>query len=406
MAAIVVMPKQGNTVESCLLTKWFKREGDAITAGEPLFAYETDKSAFEEAAQAGGTLLKILRPEGDDVPVMEAICVIGGEGEDISELLRPVARPAEKEAASLSAIKDATQPRQAQAAASTEFGGENRISPRARHLAQSMGLDEREAQPTGPDGRVIERDIWMLADGYRRTQAQASPVSGFTDVPLSNIRKLIAEGMHRSISELAQLTHHSSADATAMLKLREKYKAAAAAGGPNVTLNDMLLFAVSRVLKRHPDMNAHFLGDRIRRFGAVNLGMAVDTERGLMVPTIFGADKMTLEEISAASRELAGKCRSGAISPDALAGGTFTVSNLGILGVELYTPIVNPPQTGILGVCAIMERPRRAAGGQIEFYPAVGLSLTYDHRAVDGAPASRFLQDLCSAVTNLGQLLN
>jgi pyruvate dehydrogenase E2 component (dihydrolipoamide acetyltransferase) len=204
---------------------------------------------------------------------------------------------------------------------------------------------------------------------------------------------------------MAQLTHHSSADATAMLALRARYKTGAKSGEPDITLNDMLLFAVARVLKRHPDMNAHFLGDRLRRFEPVNLGIAVDTERGLMVPTLFGADSMSLEEISVKSRELAGKCRDGAISPDMLSGGTFTVSNLGSLGVELFTPVINPPQTGILGVCAMLERPRRSKDGQVSFYPAMGLSLTYDHRAVDGAPASRFLKDLCDSISNFDKLL-
>jgi pyruvate dehydrogenase E2 component (dihydrolipoamide acetyltransferase) len=399
LATLVVMPKQGNTVESCLLTKWLKREGDAVKTGEPLFAYETDKSAFEEAAQGDGTVLKILRAEGDDVPVLEGVCVLGNTGEDISELLGklPKAEKAAEQAPAQAA--GAAQPQYAPAAAATDAGGERGISPRAKRLAERMGLDAREAVPTGAQGRVVERDIWALADG--RKQAQASPAGNFRDVALSNIRKRIAESMHRSLAEMAQLTHHSSADATAMLALRAKYKA----GGPDITINDMILFAVSRVLKRHPDMNAHFLGDAMRLFEDVNLGMAVDTERGLMVPTLFGAGKMSLEEISVKSREAAAKCRDGAISPDMLSGGTFTVSNLGSLGVELFTPVINPPQAGILGVCAILERPRRGKDGQISFYPAIGLSLTYDHRAVDGAPASRFLKDLCDSISNFDKLL-
>lgn len=404
LATLVVMPKQGNTVESCLLTKWLKREGEAVKTGEPLFAYETDKSAFEEAAQAEGALLKVLRAEGDDVPVLEAVCVLGEAGEDISELLKtlPQTEKADAEAPPPDA-RDA-RPQQAQAAASTGEGGGRGVSPRARRLAESMGLTAREAVPTGPQGRVIERDIWALAGG--RTRAQESPAGNYRDVPLTNIRRRIAESMHKSLAEMAQLTHHSSADATAMFALRARYKAGAKSGGPDITLNDLVLFAVSRVLKRHPDMNAHFLGDSMRLFGDVNLGMAVDTERGLMVPTLFGADTMPLDEISAKSRELAGKCRDGAISPDMLAGGTFTVSNLGALGVELFTPVINPPQTGILGVCAILERPRRGRDGQVSFYPAIGLSLTYDHRAVDGAPASRFLKDLCDTITNFDKLLD
>jgi pyruvate dehydrogenase E2 component (dihydrolipoamide acetyltransferase) len=405
LAVLVVMPKQGNTVESCILTKWLKHEGEAVKSGEPLFAYETDKSAFEENAQADGMLLKILREEGDDVPVMEGICVIGSAGEDISGLVTTVARPEDAKAAS-QAIAAAPAQQPEQAATTGTGGGEYKASPRARHLADSMGLNAEEALPTGPDGRVIERDIYALADGRKRQPAAAEPpAGGYKDVPLSNIRKRIAESMHKSLSEMAQLTHHSSADASSMMNYRAKIKAKAAAGGVNITLNDMVLFAASRVLKRHPDMNAHYLGDKMRYFSSVNLGMAVDTERGLMVPTIFNADRLTLEELSINSKEVADKCRAGAISPDMLSGGTFTVSNLGVLGVELYTPVINPPQTGIIGVCAILDRLRRKENG-IELYPAMGISLTYDHRAVDGAPASRFLQELCQSISKFETFLS
>jgi pyruvate dehydrogenase E2 component (dihydrolipoamide acetyltransferase) len=406
LAVLVVMPKQGNTVESCILTKWLKHEGDAVKAGEQLFAYETDKSAFEEAAAADGMLLKLLHEEGDDVPVMEGVCILGSAGEDISELLKTVAKPEEMSTAGPTGVAGVQQPQQTQPSAATDAGGEYKVSPRARHLAQSMGLTAEQALPTGPQGRVIERDIWALADGVKRPAGSAATVGNYKDIPLTNIRKRIAESMHRSLSEMAQLTHHSSADATSMMAYRAKVKAKAAAGGANITLNDMILYTVSRVLKQHPDLNAHFLGDKMRHFDAVNLGMAVDTDRGLMVPTLFNADTLSLEEISTKSKEIAEQCRNGAISPDKLSGGTFTISNLGILGVEMFTPVINPPQTGILGVCAILDRPRKGANGQIELYPALGLSLTYDHRAVDGAPASRFLQELCKTLGSFESFLS
>jgi len=400
MAVLVVMPKQGNTVESCILTKWFKREGDAVRPGEPLFSYETDKSAFEEGAQADGVLLKILRPEGDDVPVMAGICVIGQAGEDISGLLNETVKTETAAALSPTLLAEPAKSVQGEPADSAGVGEGGKASPRARHLAESMGLDASDALPTGPMGRVIERDIRSLADG------PAAPAGNFKDVPLTNIRKKIAESMFKSLSESAQLTHHSSADASQMLAYRAKAKEAAARGGANVTLNDMILYVISRVLKNHPDLNAHFLGDRMRHFSPVNLGVATDTSRGLMVPTLFGADRLSLEEISKKSKELTERCRAGAISPDALSGGTFTVSNLGVLGVEMFTPVINPPQTAILGICAIIDRPRKAASGYgIELYPALGLSLTYDHRAVDGAPASRFLQEVCASLSEFETFL-
>ena len=399
MAVLIIMPKQGNTVESCILTKWHKREGDAVKAGEQLFSYETDKSAFDEAAALDGTLLKLLCEEGDDIPVLQGVCVIGSPGEDISALLKDAKPQEEKPQADGAAVAaEITLP---EAQDQTALSGEFKVSPRAKRLAKSMGLDAAQALPTGPMGRVIEKDIWALADGRKRPPQSAAPSGDYKDVPLSNIRKRIGESMHRSLSDMAQLTHHSSADATAILNLRARIKAA----GGATTLNDMILFAVSRVLKQHKDMNAHFLGDKIRYFSGVNLGMAVDTDRGLMVPTLFGADQLTLEDITKQAKELAEKCRNGAISPDMLNGGTFTISNLGVLGVEMFTPVINPPQTGILGVCAIIDRPRKGANGYLEIYPAIGLSLTYDHRAVDGAPASRFLMDLRKALENFESLL-
>ena len=221
----------------------------------------------------------------------------------------------------------------------------------------------------------------------------------------SGIRRAISKSMHTSLSTMAQLTHNTSFDATAILNYRKALKAA---GGDyaGITLGDILLYAVSRTVLNHPDLNANMLDDSsIRRFNHVNLGVAVDTPRGLMVPTIFNADQMSLLEISQAVKELAAQCRDGAISPDKLSGGSFTVSNLGNLGIESFTPVINPPQTGILGVCGTIDRVRKGADGSIELYPAMGLSLTYDHRAVDGTPASRFLQELCKNLEQFTTLL-
>jgi pyruvate dehydrogenase E2 component (dihydrolipoamide acetyltransferase) len=342
--------------------------------------------------------------EGDDIPVLQGVAIIGTAGEDISALLssQPQAnKPAADEAPA------AASPVTASAAAEIEVttpiitAGEYGVSPRARHLADRMGLDANEAAGSGPNGRVIERDIYALADGVKRT-APTADTGDYTDEKLSLIRRRIAESMHKSLSEMAQLTHHSSFDASAI----QAYRARMKAEGSNITLNDMILFAVSRVLLDHPDLNAHFLGDKMRRFCSVNLGVAVDTDRGLMVPTLFGADRLPLAELARAAKKLAEQCRAGSINPDALSGGTFTVSNLGILGVEMFTPVINPPQTAILGVCNIIDRPRRSAAGYLEIYPAMGLSLTYDHRAVDGAPASRYLRDVCKALEQFDDLVS
>ena len=237
--------------------------------------------------------------------------------------------------------------------------------------------------------------------------AAAAPVSEseFEDIPLSNVRKVIAKAMHTSLSSMAQLTHTFSFDATNMLALRKQFKASAEVLGlENITLNDIILFAVSRVLMNHKDLNAHFLDDKMRIFKDVNLGMAVDTPRGLLVPVIKGANKLSLNEIAKEAKRLAKSAQEGNINPDDLNGGSFTVSNLGSFGVESFTPVINPPQTGILGVDTITTRVRMV-DGQMVPYQAMGISLTYDHRALDGAPASRFAQELCRTLENIQALL-
>ncbi len=216
---------------------------------------------------------------------------------------------------------------------------------------------------------------------------------GYSDIPHTNIRRVIAKMMHQSLSSSAQLTLNSSFDATQILDLRNSIKSNGdSIGLTHITLNDMMLYAVAQTLRNHSILNSHFTEDYIRVFDSVHLGVAVETERGLMVPTIYDANKKTLSEISCQVKQVSEQCRKGTINPDVLKGGTFTVTNLGMLGVESFTPVINPPQTAILGISTIVYRIQK--DGQV--YPSIGLSLTFDHRAVDGAPAARFLQQLCS----------
>ncbi|NLY97393.1 MAG: 2-oxo acid dehydrogenase subunit E2, partial [Clostridiaceae bacterium] len=260
---------------------------------------------------------------------------------------------------------------------------------------------------TGLGGRVTLSDLAgsVKEDTPVVQKEAATPTPEYTEEPLSNIRKLIGKSMHQSLSEMAQLTLHSSFNATAIQSYRQKVKAAAELLGlSNITLNDIILFAVSRVIKKHKALNAHYTGTSMKYFNHVHLGMAVDTDRGLMVPTIFNADQKSLNEIAIESKKLAEACRTGKINPDLLQGGTFTVTNLGGLGVESFTPVINPPQTAILGVCNIVQRPIMTDKG-ISLYPAMGLSLTFDHRAVDGAPAAKFLKDLGEALESFELLM-
>lgn len=412
MATPVLMPKAGISVETCILTKWHKKVGEPVKKGDLLFSYETDKSALDEEAQEEGILLATFFDEGSDVPVMVNVCVIGNEGEDAQQF-----KP------QIEGENESPQPQQEQpqakepAAIKLEIpdlssGQKVGVSPRARMTAEKLGVSTEGITGTGPNGRIIERDVRAGAQAAPAI-VQAAPAAAATtvheteyiDQPFSNMRKVIAKSMMNSLSSMAQLTHTISFDATDIMELRKKIKDnGEKIGLNNITLNDIILFAVSRTLLSYKDLNAHLLDNTIRYFTNVNLGMAVDTERGLMVPTLFAANKMSLNQIAQEAKELAKSCQNGAVSPDKLQGGTFTVSNLGSFGIEHFTPIINPPQTGILGVGTIIQRVREVEG-EIKLYPAMELSLTYDHRAVDGAPASRFLRDLKYNLENFSLLL-
>ncbi len=427
MATAVIMPRQGQSVESCIIGEWFKKVGDPVQEGDILFSYETDKSSFEEPAKQAGTLLAIFYGADDDVPCLTTVGVIGEPGESYAEFAPDqAAGTAEAPGMEAPAAKAPAAAAVAAPAVQAEGSALRGVSPRARNAAERLHVDPAQAQPTGPNGRVIERDIKALAQASRTgtglggrvtaadqaaaAAAQAAPaVQGadteYQDVKLPNIRKVIAKSMFQSLSTMAQLTHTTSFDATCIMNFRKGLKAAPEQlQVPNITLNDIILFAASRVLPKHPDLNAHFLEDKMRYFRHVNLGIAVDTPRGLMVPTLMRAEEKSLKEIAAEAKALAAACQDGSINPDLLQGASFTVSNLGTLGIEHFTPVINPPQTGILGVDCIVERVR-TVDGQIAVYPAMGLSLTYDHRALDGAPASRFLQDMRAALENFQALL-
>lgn len=427
MATAVIMPRQGQSVESCIIGEWFKKVGDPVQEGDILFSYETDKSSFEEPAKQAGTLLAIFYGADDDVPCLTTVGVIGEPGESYAEFAPDqAAGTAEAPGMETPAAKAPAAAAVAAPAVQAEGSALRGVSPRARNAAERLHVDPAQAQPTGPNGRVIERDIKALAQASRTgtglggrvtvadqaaaPAAQAAPaVQGadteYQDVKLPNIRKVIAKSMFQSLSTMAQLTHTTSFDATCIMNFRKGLKAAPEQlQVPNITLNDIILFAASRVLPKHPDLNAHFLEDKMRYFRHVNLGIAVDTPRGLMVPTLMRAEEKSLKEIAAEAKALAAACQDGSINPDLLQGASFTVSNLGTLGIEHFTPVINPPQTGILGVDCIVERVR-TVDGQITVYPAMGLSLTYDHRALDGAPASRFLQDMRAALENFQALL-
>jgi len=448
MAAPVKMPKVGLSDESSIIVRWHKKKGDFVRKGDILFTIQTDKAAFDVEAEVDGTVLEVFYGEGEEVPVLTTVCVIGNPGEDTGEFMPGDMQRAEEDVSEKSVpardeggmeIKTSGEKDEGyKSAEGDEVKDRLKISPRAKNLAERAGVDCRYATPTGPEGRIIERDIQALMAGGpaftpaaaevgdkllpagvggRNTAgdleiapaAAATGAGGFEQdyeiVNLSYTRKIIAKNMYTSLSSTAQLTLHVSFDASDILAFRERIKENGdKLGLEDITLNDIILYAVSRTLVNHKELNAHLVEDRMLVFKNVHLGVAVDTERGLMVPTVFNANLKSLNEISREVKELVEQCRGGSINPDKLKGGTFTVTNLGGLGVESFTPILNPPQTGILGVCSVVYRIKKV-GGEDKCYPAMGLSLTFDHRALDGAPAARFLKELRDNLENFSLLL-
>ncbi len=452
MANAVIMPKQGQSVESCIVTEFKKKVGDSVAVGDVLFSYETDKASFEEEAKVAGTVLACFFKDGDEIPVLTNVMVIGAEGESTAEFA-PGASGAESGTAPAAAGEGA--PSQASAVNEGNERSETAsapaaqtaapvpgapVSPRARKTAAEKGVDTAQLAGSGPHGRIIERDVLaaakpltglakaMMAEGGKAAPETGSGLSGtvkagdlktwkpnhtdiagegedFTVEKMSNMRKLIAKSMYNSLQNSAQLTHMLGADARKIQALRKKAKKALEEGriDANVTINDLVCFAVIKALQKFPSINSHCLGDAMRIFKTVNLGCAVDTERGLMVPAVLHAEELNIIGLSKELKKVADACKKGSCNPDLLAAeaASFTVSNLGGFGVEWFTPIINVPQSAILGVGTIVPRPKDLGGGVYAFVPYMGLSLTYDHRAIDGGEATRFLKQVATEIENL-----
>lgn len=420
MAVPVLMPRQGQSVETCILGQWYKSVGEEVSVGDILFSYETDKASFEEEAKEDGILLATFFNEGDEVPVLVNVAVIGEKGESFDEFM-PGNRPTEEEP---------EQEAQEEAPKVIEFEVEDespdkhiRISPLAKKMAEKMGVDIQALKGSGPHGRIIARDVESAEKVIEKPIVKPQIASALKTVALSapsvvlesgndfeiksipNIRKLIANAMHQSLQNSAQLTHHLSADARQLQRLRKKFKAEFAEGKikQNITINDLVCFAVIRALEKFPQVNTHYHGDKMKWFNKVHLGLAVDTERGLMVPALKNADDLSITGLSGQLKQLSTAARNGNVNPDLLnpAAATFTVSNLGNYGVEMFTPVINLPQTAILGVCAIIPRPKEIEEGVYGFVPMIGLSLTYNHQALDGGEATLFLAEIRNQIESL-----
>jgi pyruvate dehydrogenase E2 component (dihydrolipoamide acetyltransferase) len=416
MAVPVLMPRQGQSVETCILGQWYKSVGEEVKEGDILFSYETDKATFEEEAKENGILLATFFNEGDEVPVLVNVAVIGKKDESFEEF-KPGGAPVSEQS-----VEKTTEVSAKVVEFEVELDSNDtriRISPLAKKMAEKLGVNIQSLKGSGPYGRIIARDV-EAAEKEVQIPAPAPVVktvsappktvviesgSDFEVKSIPNIRKLIANAMHQSLQNSAQLTHHLSADARQLQRLRKKFKAEFAEGKikQNITINDLVCFAVIRSLEKFPQVNTHYHGDKMKWFKKVHLGLAVDTDRGLMVPALKNADDLSIAGLSSQLQQLATQARNGNINPDLLnpAAATFTVSNLGNYGVEMFTPVINLPQTAILGVCAIIPRPKEIEEGVYGFVPMIGLSLTYNHQALDGGEATLFLAEIRNQIENL-----
>lgn len=453
MATKVVMEALSPTMEEGRLVKWLKNEGDKIASGDTLAEVETDKAVMELVARGEGVLRKRLLEDGATAPVGQLVAVIAGPDENIDELIAGAgagaapaqeAKPAEEvvektqETADASSVPRKTEQAQGEASAppqqkvpafrmgtaapkgqappspapATEQPrdggngeGRARTSPLARRLARERGLDLQTVRGTGPGGRIIKRDIEAAVAGGAAAQpaaagvqAPAPPREGdFNDVPLSQMRKTIARRLSESLGPIP--TFYLTADfdmdrvsemRTAMVEMGDEFK---------VSVNDIVMKAVATALALHPEVNAHWLGDRIRYFNRVHLGMAVAVEDGLITPVIFDADHKRMSEISREARELAKRARERRLKPDEYTGATFSVSNLGMFGIEHFTAIINPPETAILAIGAVERKPVYV-NGELVARQRMRVTMSCDHRVIDGATGARFLQTLRRMLEN------
>lgn len=419
MPTQVLVPPLGQTVDTLIFVSWYKLEGEAVRQGEPLFVVETDKATLDVEAPASGILRQVTAEAGDEVQTLSAIAIIVAEVEGVEETTEedsparlfasPRARRfAEREGVPLAVLsgtgpEGAVVERDVRAVldqAQTEGKSEDApsITPVARRMAEEAGIDWKTLAGSGPHGQVIRHDVESALSiklqqgmGGGATVDVPRPLvpfaeEGFESIPLSGVRALIAERMALSHNQTAPVTLTAEADATELVEMRQRL----AVQDVGVSYNDLLIFILGRALREHSRLNASLDGEQIKLWRRIDIGLAVDTDRGLLVPVVRHADQRGLAQLAAETKDLAERARSGKVTPDELRSGTFTLTNLGMLGVDAFTPIINLPETAILGVGRIKEKPA-VHNGQIVIRHLMWLSLTFDHRLVDGGLAARFL---------------
>ncbi|MEA3244879.1 MAG: 2-oxo acid dehydrogenase subunit E2 [Gemmatimonadota bacterium] len=425
MATKVFMEALSPTMEEGRLAKWVKNEGDAVRNGDVLAEVETDKAIMELVARGEGILRKRVLAEGATAPVGALVGVIAAKDEDIAAIVAGAGSAAAPSApaAATAAAPPAPPPPQSlppsppspgsppapplppTPSGSSGNGGRALMSPLARRMAGERGLDPTGIAGSGPGGRIIKRDIEAAAalgagrpGATPRAVPMAAPGADYSDVALTQIRKTIARRLGESIGPIPTFYLTAEFD----LERAAEMRAAMAELGPEykVSFNDIILKATATALAVHPEVNAHWLGDHIRYWSRVHLGMAVATDDGLIVPVIFDADRKGLAEISREAKALATRARERKLKPEEFTGSTFSVSNLGMMQIDQFTAIINPPEVGILAIGAIEDKPVKDAGGTVTFRKKLRVTMSCDHRAVDGAVGAKFLQTLRRMIEN------
>jgi len=386
VAIEVAMPKFGLTMHEGTVQRYFKAVGESVAVGEPLYEVETEKVLYEVEAPAGGVVAAWLVAEGDTVDCGVAVAVLAEPGEDLAAICgRYAARASSNGARSPASAAAPQPPAPAAPSAPVTGGGRRAVSPVARKLAAELGIDVDTVEGTGPGGRVTKEDVERAAQQPKAAAAPAAPQAA-ARTPMRGARKTIAERMHQSLRDSAQLTITTEADVTPATELRTRLK-----NEFDLTYTDMIVHAAARALLRHPRVAARLEGAEIIAPPQIDVGIAVALSEGLIVPVIRDAARKQLREIAIESKALGEKARTGHLKLEDVTGGVFTVTNLGTYGVDAFTPILNPGETGILGVGRIVEKPA-IYRGEIARRAMMTLSLTFDHRVVDGAPAAEFLQ--------------
>jgi pyruvate dehydrogenase E2 component (dihydrolipoamide acetyltransferase) len=385
MATEIKLPRLGQGMESGTVVRWLKQEGERVEKGEPLYELDTEKVTQEVEADASGVLLKISVQEGE-VPVGQTIAVIGEEGEDVPEA-EVAEAPREEAPAEPEKVPVAEPQREAPQPATTD--GRVKASPLARRIARERGIELAQVRGTGPEGRIVAEDVERAVAGPAPAAAPAAAAAEPEVEQLTSIRKTIARRLTKAWeAPVFQLV--MSADMTRAQELRERLVELTREGETKPTVSDVLTKVCAAALLRHPKVNAHYADETVTRFATADVGMAVATDRGLVVPVIRGAERLTLAEIAAARADLVTRAREAKLQQADLEGGTFTISNLGMYGIEQFVAVLNPPQVAILAVGAIEEKPV-VVDGDLELNPMMSLTLTCDHRALDGSVAAEFL---------------